>query len=181
MMCKKQYKMLLLHISPNMLYAEPKWDKNVPKCLPLPKDFSFFPYSFIRKHLFPSSVAPLCRSPPNHRRGADGVPSQQVGAPWSPVGLLLPIGYNCIWARLSAQSHLGRLQLLSQNLGFIYPVCHMPIYTERRGIILHMCKNMGVCAKTAPLVHESIVIYTVNATILILPNTYESSFYLMIG
>ncbi|KAK4806151.1 hypothetical protein QYF61_001078 [Mycteria americana] len=62
-----------------------------------------------QKYLFSNSVAPLCRLPPDCRRGADGVPDQQVSTHWSPLSSLPRVGYGKTnRARLSAQSHLGR-------------------------------------------------------------------------
>jgi len=43
----------------------------------------------------------------------------------------------------------------------------MPIYTLSRGILLHVCANMGVYPKTAHLVLKLTVIYTLNITIFI--------------
>jgi len=64
-------------------------------------------------------------------------------------------------------SQLLKLRLLSQKFGFIYPVCNMPIYTQSRGILLHICTDMDVCPKTAHLIHKLTVIYTLNITIFI--------------
>jgi len=38
---------------------------------------------------------------------------------------------------------------------------------QNRGILLPVCADMGVCPKTAHLVHRSTVIYTLNITIFI--------------
>ena len=70
------------------------------------------------------------------------------------------------WLRLSAFYH-GKRDCCPKKCGFIYLVCSMPTYTQSRGILLHVCANMGVCPKTAHLIHKSTVIYTLNITIFI--------------
>jgi len=56
--------------------------------------------------------------------------------------------------------------MLPQTLEFIYPLCNTLIYTQSRGILFHICADMGVCPNTAHLIHKSTVICTLNITII---------------
>jgi len=77
------------------------------------------------------------------------------------------IYYGKITYTLILLSAFATQKLLSQNLGFVYPVCNTPIHTPSRGILFHICTDRGLCPKTAHLVHKSAVICTLNITIFI--------------
>jgi len=57
-----------------------------------------------------------------------------------------------------------RKVLLSQNLGFAYPLRRTLTYTQSRGVLLHIWANVGVCPKTAPQACKSTVSSTQSIT-----------------
>lgn len=120
------------------LTQSPDGTKCPPNACYSPKDFSLCPYLSLRKYLFSNSIAPSCRLPPNRRRGADGVPDQQVSARWSPLGSLLPVGCGKTnRARLSAPSHLGRQNCCPKG-GAVHLVRQTPTCIQSRGILFQV-------------------------------------------
>ena len=91
-----------------------------------------------------TSIAPLCRLPPDCRRGAEGVPGRQVGARRSPLRPLLPVGRGKTnRARLSARSHLGCQNRYPTSVRSLAR-CARRQYTHRAEVCLfHVCAEMG--------------------------------------
>ena len=127
------------------LTQSPDGTKCPPNACYSPKDFSLFPYLSLRKYLFSNSVAPLCRLPPDRRRGADWSPRSTGRCALESTRFSSPrrVRQDEPGKAVSAVPS-GSPKLLSQRWGRSPGVPNANIHTEQRYFIpSHVCAKMG--------------------------------------